>query len=315
MQKSILLSCLALFCLLLPSCRQTHSEQQTSQRIETADNAPISSNYQKIAELPKKLKEVSGMVLTKRGFFVLEDSGKPFFYRIDTATGSVVQRISVKNIDFEDKESLTADDDYLYIGDFGNNKDERKNLQIVRVPLEALADTAAEMEIEAQIISFHYPEQEAFNSPKDQRQFDCEAMIAMGESLYLFTKRRNDDQTVLYRLPKQPTNESQLAQKIAQFDSQGRITGASLSPDNKTLLLIGYQEKRTYPFLWKFEGFEGERFFEGKAQKIVLSQEPIEWQTESVAFIDEQQFFFSCEKTDDIPATIYSSNLQMMFGK
>ena len=82
-----------------------------------------------VYKLPKSLKEVSGITYGRdtRILWMLEDSGnKNKIYGLDSKC-KIVKEITIsntKNIDWED---LTKDNSgNLYIGDFGNNDNERK---------------------------------------------------------------------------------------------------------------------------------------------------------------------------------------------
>ncbi len=257
--------------------------------------------------LPAPLEESSGLIFTPRGLFSLADDMRPEVFVLDPASALIVQTVTVKDLKFKDKEALTADDEYLYIGDFGNNDGDRKDLKIVKVKLDDIG-TDARTEVSGSVIAFHYPEQTDFNMKKKENDFDCEAMVAFGDSLYLFTKQRSDHRTTLYALPKTPGEYP--AKKRGVFDSQGRVTDAALSPDGKTLLLLGYQKKHQFPFVWKITDFEDADFFSGRADYDLLSKFPVDWQTEGLAFKDNEVIFFSCEGSDDVKAGLYRAALK-----
>lgn len=271
-----------------------------------AQNTPL--NF--VGELPKKLNESSALVYTDVGIFSLSDDTQPEIFNIDPKTGDILQTISIGGISFIDKEALTADDKYLYIGDFGNNNGDRKDLKIVRLKLSKITNVENQ-NVTGEIISFHYPEQKSFNLKKKENAFDAEALVTFGGKLYLFTKQRNDHQTTLYEIPATPGNYA--AKKIGVFNVNGRITDAALSPDSKTLLLLGYQADHLYSFLWKFEEFEGRNFFSGNADYKIIALETIDWQTEGLTFINESDFLLSCETTETIQASLYHGNTTTLF--
>lgn len=255
----------------------------------------------KIADLPDRLDEASGLIHTPKGLFSLGDEDDPEIYQVDTATGEITKTIIIKNASFKDKESLTADDEYLFISDFGNNKGHRRDLKIVRIELSAI-NNADIQEIEGEIISFHYPEQKRFDKKKKHNAFDCEAMIPIGDSLYLFTKQRSDRKTTMYGLPKEPGQYA--AQKIDDFDVKGRVTGADLSPDDSTLLLLGYQKKHWYPFIWIMKD-TGNGFFNGDINYYLLAKHPEDWQTEGITFVDDDKIILCNEESDDRNQALY----------
>ena len=85
---------------------------------------------------PKKIKEVSGIKTTANSnlIWAIQDSGNPNeIYGIDQ-NGSVSKTISVTNAGNIDWEDITSDKEgNLYIGDFGNNDNERKDLAIYKI--------------------------------------------------------------------------------------------------------------------------------------------------------------------------------------
>ncbi|MEX0719207.1 MAG: hypothetical protein WD059_00980 [Balneolaceae bacterium] len=274
--------------------------------------SPEDSPLKKVAELAEELDESSGLIYTPKGLFTLNDSKKPEFYRIDTATGEILQTISIHDIDFDDKESISFDGEYIYIGDFGNNDGDRKNLKIVKIDYSDISEKK-DLSVNGEIIQFHYPEQQTFDMKKKDNAFDSEAMVVAADSIYVFTKQRNNHQTTLYSLPKKTGNYA--ATKNAAFDVNGRITSAALNPEQNTLLLLGYQDDHQFPFLWKFLDFSGNNFFSGNSSSVKISTSPLDWQTEGMTFKDENEIFISCETTGDVKASLYSGNLQEMFSK
>ena len=88
-----------------------------------------------ITTLPYALKEVSGISIDKKSelFWMINDGGnKERLYGVST-DGKIIEEIKVdaKNHDWED---LTKDDKgNIYIGDFGNNQNRRKNLKILKI--------------------------------------------------------------------------------------------------------------------------------------------------------------------------------------
>lgn len=265
-----------------------------------------------IGLLPTPLEESSGLIFTEQGLFSLSDDKRPEVYILDAESAYVLKTVVVNGADFKDKEALAADDEYLYIGDFGNNDGDRKDLKIVKVRLADIG-SGTRSEVRGEVIAFHYPEQTDFDVKKKENDFDCEAMVARGDSLYLFTKQRSDHRTTLYALPKKPGNYA--ARKRGVFDSQGRITDAALSPDGKTLLLLGYQKKHHFPFVWKITDFAGADFFSGHAEYDLLTKYPLDWQTEGIAFKDSATIFVTCEGSDDVKAGLYRMSLKDLTEK
>ena len=99
-------------------------------------------NLKVLADLPKALNEVSGTEIISNSdlIWMLNDSGnKPLIYGLEKK-GTIIRKLKIdaKNHDWED---LTSDKDgNLYIGDFGNNLSDRKNLTILKVKAEGLIE-------------------------------------------------------------------------------------------------------------------------------------------------------------------------------
>ena len=118
-------------------------------------------NLTVIANLPETLNEVSGTETTLKTdlIWMLNDSGnKARIYGINKK-GNIKKelKINAKNNDWED---LTSDKvGNIYIGDFGNNLNERTNLSILKVNAE---DLNKDSKIDIECISFKYPTQNKF---------------------------------------------------------------------------------------------------------------------------------------------------------
>lgn len=85
------------------------------------------------AELSEKVNEQSGLLWYNNLFWVNNDSDcepKLYAYNNKGEIKKEVEIANAKNIDWED---LTGDQDYIYIGDFGNNFGNRKDLRVLRL--------------------------------------------------------------------------------------------------------------------------------------------------------------------------------------
>lgn len=246
----------------------------------------------RITKLPKELKENSGMAYYggNSAWFV-NDSGNPDkIYKVDF-DGQLTAKFKVKNAKNRDWEELTTDPDgNLYIGDFGNNLNDRKNL---RIYLLGNPETERGDKIEAEKISFHYPEQKDFPPKKKDRLYDAEAFFYFKGHLYIFTKNRTQPfsgETLLYRIPAQKGDHK--AELIGRTElctdwDTCRVTSADISKDGKTVVLLGYGK------LYLFSGFESDNFFEGERKEFDLG---IRTQLESVCFYDENTLLLSDEE-------------------
>ncbi|MFN3402728.1 MAG: hypothetical protein ACK40G_01455 [Cytophagaceae bacterium] len=260
----------------------------------------------KLSELSDPLKEISGLIFVNNKLFAVNDGNIPNFYVLDTITGKILQTIIIKDITVTDIEALSSDGKFLYLGDVGNNEGDRRDLKIIKVEIAKIGQKKEET-ITGEVIKFKYPEQTSFTPDKKGNLFDCEAMVVHKDSIYLFTKRIADHQTSLYSLPKTKGDFS--AKLIATFNSGGRITEAAMTNDKSKLVLLGYQKKHQFPFLIIFENFKGSNFFTGQMKRIQLTEEESNWQTEGIAFKDNNTFFVSCERTKDFNCSLYKGSL------
>jgi hypothetical protein len=187
------------------------------------------------SKLPAQLSEISGLVRLPDGsVWALNDGGNAAeLLRLDIRTGNILEArtLPLRNRDWED---LTADPQgNLYIGDFGNNLNNRKDLRIyIYQPYTGHIDS----------ILFEYPDQTSF-PPKaeEDRKFDCEAMIFAHDSLHLFTKSRFKSQhyTKQYVLPAQPGHYTAHLRDSLSLHHRV-VSGAGISADGKTLALTSY---------------------------------------------------------------------------
>jgi len=264
-----------------------------------------SSPLKFVATLPSPLNETSGLA---RGddtmLYTHNDSGHPpDLFQISSTTGRIINTFripGVKNIDWEE---LAADSSFLYVGDFGNNGGTRKDLVIYRINKSHLSVTRPG-EVEA--IRFSYPEQTYFG-PSNRHNFDCEAMIVLGDSLYLFTKNRKDLATDVYRLPKEPGLYSAL--RVGHFNTGGLITAADILPGSPTkLTLLGYEFKgsRFKSFLWVFTGFQNADFFGGRCTRTELAED---LQAEAIVFDSDTTLLISHEEEFGTTGRLFKLNL------
>ena len=258
-----------------------------------------------IGVLTPKVSESSGVVLTDGYIWSHNDSGNSNqFYKIDTLTGNVVQTITVTNATNNDWEDITADADNIYLGDFGNNDGIRKNLNILKISkLQFINSNAATISVTAEFINFSYSDQVSFIS-SSTHNFDCESLMSISDSLYLFTKDRGDLQTRVYKLPK--IAGTYVVSPYTSFNVGGLITGADYNPITNEVVLIGYLSSHKNSFLYYLSDFQNTLFFSGNKRRIELGNSINDWQTEGVTYSNSGKLFISCESSY-VLSTIYQS--------
>lgn len=247
-------------------------------------------------QLSPKVNEQSGMVWHKDLFWVINDSDclpELLAYNMQGKLQNIIHISNAKNIDWED---LAEDENYIYIGDFGNNKGKRKDLRVLRV---LKSDMNKQTELSVDFINFAWADQQNFTKRNMKHDFDCEAFFAYGDSLYFFTKNWANKKTRLYSISKLPGDYK--LKPIAEFDTNFMVTGADMTPDGKTVALVGYKNYRTYMML--FTNIEGDNFFAANALRLDLESLGSA-QTEGVVFTDKNELFINTEETKQ-PQALY----------
>lgn len=260
-----------------------------------------------IADLPKKLNENSGMVVVEgKAVWLIEDSGNADkIYKVDLS-GKILKEFKVKNAKNEDWEALAQDSlGNLYIGDFGNNSNERKDLVIYKTPDP---DKEKGEKIDAEPIYFRYPDQKKFPPKREDFSFNAEALFYLDGFLYVVNKdmtRPFNGEARIYKIPAQPGKyTAELIATIPTCDDSRRctITGADISPDGKTLVFLSYGQ------LWVFRNFEGDDFMSGTIEQIDLGAST---QLEAVSFKDNNTLLLSDEWSGGSGMNLYTYTLDV----
>lgn len=247
------------------------------------------------------LKEISGITVARGVLYAITDKPHAQFFAIDTASGNVAKTVQINNVTAVDVESITSDNNYLYIGDTGDNDGTRTARQIFKVPIPA-NDTAKEINVNAEVITFSFPDEGTVDNKKDNN-YDCEAILSLADSIYIFTKDREDKETKEYIIPNKAGTYT--ARFINIFKSKGLITDAAINTANNEVALIGYHKGHHYPFIILLDGFKGNDFFSGNNKRIELADKDWDWQLESICYDKNGVVYFANEGTDAVPATLY----------
>ena len=255
-----------------------------------------------IIQLPKKLKENSGMAVGKDStIWMINDSGGADKIYQTNFKGKLLKEFEVKNARNKDWEDMARDKDgNVYIADTGNNANKRKDLVIYKIsdPEEEKGD-----KIEAEHIEFHFPEQKKFPPKQKKLLYDTEAIFYAKDSLYLITKNRSHPfkgNALIYRIPAKKGNyeATLLGEFVTCTDfSTCKITSADISPDGKTIALLGYGK------LWLFTNFELSKFFHGELRTVDLG---IRTQLESISFLNNTTLLLSDEQLRHRGRNLYS---------
>lgn len=200
------------------------------------------------------MSETSGLLNIDGRIFTHNDSGnKAELYELDTVSGLVKRKIVVVNASNVDWEDLSSDDNFIYIGDFGNNKGDRKNLRIYKVSREQLL---ASENLQADTISFSYEDQKTFSSSLYSTNYDAESFIVAEGNIYVFTKNWGNFKTNIYKLPSVPGNHKAL--KKDSLNVNGLVTCATYNASDKNMVLAGYTFSEDFLCTVSFENDNAE---------------------------------------------------------
>ena len=264
-----------------------------------------------VDSLPSVLDNTSSLFYWQDGLWTVNDHGGLVLYEINTLTASIVRQLpSLDTLPpFSDMEETAQDDNYFYFGDFGNNHEHlRDDLRVLRL---AKADLLAGV-FRFDTIFFTYEGYDPTQSGGDElpvTDYDCEAMIATSDSLYLFTKQWTSQQTTCFALPKVPGRYT--AHSRGNADVYGLVTGACYRPAQRLLVFSCYSVL-CQPFIYLLYDFSGTDFFSGEQRRIPLTNY-IGTQIEAIATTDGLHYYLTNERFSHLgityPAQLLSLDL------
>jgi len=266
------------------------------------ENTQSQDNNLKVEfSLPKKLKEVSGIALSQdqKTIWAIEDAGnKNVVYGLNRQ-GELTTDVLVENAENNDWEDITKDAaGNIYIGDFGNNENDRQNLSILKLDLKSDAQKSTKV---VQTTKFHYEGQTEFPPKKSNLLYDCEAFVEKDGSFYLFTKNRSkgfDGTFLVFQIPnKEGDFEAKL---VGKFKLEGgyndaAITSASINSKNQIVLLT---HKNVFLVSALFEN----NFNDYIIQKMSLNHNS---QKEAVVFVEDRILLIADEKDKSEGGNVY----------
>ncbi len=296
--KSFLLKFLKLAILALISI---HLYSQTDEKLMTVVSFP--EIPQKVCDLSKKLNETSGLIYYNDHIWTFNDSGgEAEIYKIDSETGEILQTVRLNNAKNTDWEDITHDENYIYIGDFGNNRGNRKDLRIYKVDKSMIGDGKIE-EVPSEIIAFSYNDQTSFIVNNRSNNYDCESLVSFGDSLIIFSKNWVDGNTRMYKIPK--LSGMYKLDPISSFEVNGLVTGADYNDEKNALILIGYADRK--PYICYFVDFDGQQLGNNKVYKVKLNKMQ-EAQTEGICWFNNDIILFSTEQTRVYSQAVFKLN-------
>jgi len=237
--------------------------------------------------LPKIINETSGLEILNEVFITHNDSGgEPslYFFNLngEITNSKKLEEESFWEIYNNDWEDITADEDFIYIADTGNNFGTRDNLSIIKVNI---SDFSVDSKID-----FFYSDQESF-FPSSKHKYDAEALLIIEDKIALFSKDRDSLNTDLYLID-DTVKEKQELSSVANFNVNSLITGGDYDSDTAILALVSYSS-RGEQYLILFEDFniDTPRYNTFKKYRIPIERAQIE----AVKIISEKQFWVTSE--------------------
>ncbi|NIF07053.1 hypothetical protein F3J23_16570 [Chryseobacterium sp. Tr-659] len=269
-----------------------------------AQNSPAKDDELKVQfSLPKKLKEVSGITLSqdKKTIWVIEDRGnKNAVYSLNDK-GEMIGKVPVENAENTDWEDIISDPQgNIYIGDFGNNDNDRRDLAILKTDLKNSTQASTKV---IQTTKFHYQGQTEFPPKKSNFLYDCEAFVEMNGNFYLFTKNRSKGFDGTFLVFKVPNKEGDFEAKlIGTLKLQGgyndaAITSATINSAKDKIVLL------THKNIHVLTGFTADNFSTAKIQKIPLNHNS---QKEAIVFLDNKTLMIADEKGKNEGGNVYT---------
>ena len=213
-------------------------------RADDTSTGGICREAARIASLPPAVREASGVAVSRRHpgiVWVHNDSGEPLLFALDT-TGKLRATIAldVRNADWEDiAVGNCPAGNCLYIGAIGDNRQNRSDRVIYRLPEPALTDRRARVEA-----AFRY---RLPGGPQDVEAF----FVTPDQRIFLISKGRSGPITV-FRFPASADTAGINVPDAVQTLSPGLVqlpdlvTSAGSTPDGRVIAIRTYTAFQLY---------------------------------------------------------------------
>lgn len=240
----------------------------------------------------------------KRGYWSIADSGSaPILYALN-AQGVIESSYKINVKKSTDWEDIASDGGKrLFLADTGDNHSQRPEISVVEV---ALGQNGAPRKSPRAIYRFQYPNRKQ----ETTSNYDAEGLVFLGGQLYLFTKRRADTYSHVYRFHADPKQSGKLqkghyltkinvARPHSWLHLGDMVTGAAIDATGRRLAVLTYRSVFVFENLglsaWKRTASRRADVTDGRI-KALLSRPPQRWklpvgkthQVEGLTFVGEE---------------------------
>ena len=258
---------------------------------QTDCDYPVPGALYKQQILDSTLHETSGLLCLDDKIWTFNDSeGEAALYAFDATSGSILKKTIIKNAVNVDWEDITEDEKHIYVADVGNNYASRDTITIYRILRGAVLSQNPEVSFDG-LITLSFSDR-VTRTRSGLSSHDCEALLAYGDSLYLFTKDWVGETTSVYVLPKIPGHYSLSPQITYQAGFQ--VTGADLFSGSRQVALVGYKFFIPVVLTYEFEDSPAIISCGGKARLYPMRSGR---QVEGICYDSNGNLWISAERT------------------
>lgn len=248
------------------------------------------------------LTELSGIVASRQHpgrLWVHNDSGdQPRLYCLNNQA-KLIATYTVTGARARDWEDIAmgpgplASNDYIYIGDIGDNRARRDHVVVYRVPEPNF--TATNTPISGQTAP---AQAQALTYPDGPHDAETLLVDPLSGDIYLISKRQWHAR--IYRAAAVPWSQTPKKMEFCGKCSMGFITGGDISPDGRWIVL----RNPTQAWLWPHpENTPLWQCFFGHPQPITLLPEP---QGEAICFSPDAQGLYTISEMHHPPLYFFS---------
>ena len=175
--------------------------------------------------LSGEINQTSGLIYWNDLLWTMKDHSSPNLFALDPKSGKIIKKVHILNANCFDWEDLAQDENRIYIGDFGDNEYKPRTKKRTIYSILKQSVLSGKDSVIADTLNFVF---EGWYNDRgyevNHTNFDCEAMLSYGDSLYLFTKQWINKKTTVFSIPKKFGHDT--ARKVAEYNVDALITGA-----------------------------------------------------------------------------------------